>query len=100
MPERIEEMKKRILSILLLTALLLSSCASTPDTQENDPPETSSASEETVIETEPETAPDTKDYVPEMSFDKDMNLLLPDMSWITKNIISEEMNGERLNDAQ
>ena len=100
MPERIEEMKKRILSILLLTALLLSSCASTPDTQENDPSETSSASEETVIETEPETAPDTKDYVPEMSFDKDMNLLLPDMSWITKNIISEEMNGERLNDAQ
>ncbi len=97
-------MKKRILSILLLTALLLSSCSDTTDAERNeDTPNSSVNSEaklETEAETEPETEVDTKDYVPEMSFDKDMNLLLPDVSWMTKNIIAEELTGERLNDAQ
>ena len=65
MPERIEEMKKRIFSILLLAALLLSSCASTPDTQESDASETSTASEGTVIETEPETAPIPRTMFPQ-----------------------------------
>lgn len=95
-------MKKRILTALLMASLLLGSCSETAET-EADPAADSapvSAAEETVEETEPETEIDAKDYVPEIKFDKEMNFLLPDVNWQTRSIIAEELNGERLNDAQ
>lgn len=46
-----------------------------------------------ALETEPETQIDTLDHVPEMTFDKEMNFLLPDVSWLTRDIITEEATG-------
>ncbi len=96
-------MKKRILCLFLLAALMFGSCSETAEEENAETPSSVNAAEEAVQEepeTEPETEVDTKDYVPELKFDKDMNFLLPDVSWMTRNIIAEELNGERLNDAQ
>ncbi len=97
-------MKKRILSMLILAAMLLCSCSDTTDSEETTGADSSTvvagAEAEEAAETEPETEVDVKDKVPEISFDKEMNLLLPDVNWQTRNIIAEELNGERLNDAQ
>lgn len=93
-------MKKRIALLALTAALLLSACSETTTAENTDGPSAPAAENAEVPETEPETEVDTQDHVPEMKFDKEMNFLLPDVSWLTRNIISDELTGERVNDAQ
>ena len=81
---------------------LLSSCAANETDSESTSPESDASTAQTnteTVEAESDTE-NTADNVPELSFGKDMNLLMPEMSWATQNIIAEEMTGERVNDAQ
>ena len=93
-------MKKRIALLALTAALLLSACSETTTAENTDGPSAPAAENAEVPETEPETEVDTQDHVPEMKFDKEMNFLLPDVSWLTRNIISDELTGERVNDVE
>ena len=95
-------MKRRLTALLLASLLALAACSETPEKEgaEDKPVEAAPAAAEEIPETEPETQPDTQDHVPEMSFDKEMNFLLPDVSWLTRDIITDEATGERVNDAQ
>ena len=81
---------------------LLGSCAASETGSDNISTESDASTAQTnteTVEAESDTE-NTADNVPELSFGKDMNLLMPEMSWATQNIIAEEMNGERVNDAQ
>ena len=95
-------MKKQLAALLLLSAMLLASCSEKPsDPASGDPePAEDPGAVSEVSEAEPETELDTKDYVPEMTFEKEINFLLPDVSWLTRDIITDEQTGERVNDAQ
>ena len=93
-------MKKSILALLILLSVLLCACS------ENKPDaESPSADPGIAAETAPETVEtdppvDTADHVPEMTFEKEMNFLLPDVSWLTRDIVTDDISGERVNDAQ
>ena len=93
-------MKKRLLSLILLLCLLLSACseAGTVPDEGSHTADPTSAEENAPVETDPPV--DTADHVPEMTFDKEMHFLLPDVSWLTRDIITDEVKGERVNDAQ
>ncbi len=91
-------MKKRTIA-LLLTALILVSCSGSETPADETQPSNGDV-ETDVPETETETEESTTDDVPEMKFDGDINILMPDISWASKNIIADEVNGERVNDAQ
>ncbi len=85
---------KKITAVLLLMAMMLSSCSDKEANPETQTPEDSGGTEST------ETKDNTLDDVPEMKFERDVNILMPNISWATNNILSGELNGERLNDAQ
>lgn len=76
-------MKKRIALLAQTAALLLSACSETTTAENTDGSSAPAAENAEVPETEPETEVDTQDHVPEMKFDKEMNFLLPDVSWHT-----------------
>ena len=95
-------MKKRYICFLSAFVFLLGSCAASETGSDNISTESDASTAQTnteTVEAESDTE-NTADNVPELSFGKDMNLLMPEMSWATQNIIAEEMTGERVNDAQ
>ena len=95
-------MKKRYICLLSAFVFLLGSCAASETGSDKISPESDASTAQTnteTVEAESDTE-NTADNVPELSFGKDMNLLMPEMSWATQNIIAEEMTGERVNDAQ
>ena len=93
---------KRILAALLIPVfLLLCACSETgTDTPGDDAASVTEEGQSPAAETEPETEIDTQDHVPSVTFDKEMHFLLPDVSWLTRDIITDEITGERVNDAQ
>ncbi len=92
-------MKKRMAIFLVITLLVLASCSEqTVPSETGGAPEVVSAEPAAPAETDPPV--DTEDHVPAMTFGKEMNFLLPDVSWLTRNIFADEVNGERVNDAQ
>ncbi len=90
-------MKIRFAATALLISLILSSCGAASDTAADNAG--TPAAGDALTEAETTTDPGA-DSVPEMTFDKDINLLLPSVSWLTPNILSYEADGERVNDAQ
>ena len=95
-------MKKRYICLLSAFVFLLGSCAASETGSDNISTESDASTAQTnseTVEAESDTE-NTADNVPELSFGKDMNLLMPEMSWATQNIIAEEITGERVNDAQ
>ena len=95
-------MKKRYICFLSAFVFLLGSCAASETGSDKISPESDASTAQTnteTVEAESDTE-NTADNVPELSFGKDMNLLMPEMSWATQNIIAEEITGERVNDAQ
>ena len=90
-------MKIRFAAAALLISLILSSCGAASDTAADNAGTPAAGDALTEAET---TADPGADSVLEMSFDKDINLLLPSVSWLTPNILSDEADGERVNDAQ
>jgi len=94
-------MKKHRIAVFLLAAMLLTACSeAAPQNTDSAPAAQNEPAPEAEIEVEPETQIDTADHVPEMKFDKEMHFLLPDVSWLTRDIITDEATGERVNDAQ
>ena len=99
-------MNKRIAALLLAAVLAVPPLVSCGGPAENAPPEPGSEDDPTAEDAEVSAAEETTaedtgaDAVPQMTFDKEMNLLLPSVSWLTPNIISDEADGERVNDAQ
>lgn len=91
-------MKKRYICLLSAMVFLLSSCAASETGSDSTSPESDASTVQTnteTVEAESDTE-NTADNVPELSFGKDMNLLMPEMSWATQNIIAEEITGERV----
>ena len=96
-------MKKTLTALLLLSALLFCACSETAENPEDPGTAGPGISEDGSPAAEtapPETEIDAADRVPEMKFEKEMHFLLPDVSWLTRDIITDEITGERVNDAQ
>jgi ABC-type glycerol-3-phosphate transport system substrate-binding protein len=96
-------MKKALTALLLLSALLFCACSETAENPEDPGTVPSNTTEDGSPAAEtapPETEIDAADRVPEMKFEKEMHFLLPDVSWLTRDIITDEITGERVNDAQ
>ena len=97
-------MKKRIIAALL-SALMLSSLASCSENAADSEDETGAASAGTTVtaepaETEPEEETAVTDDVPQMDFGAETNLLVSNISWVTRNIIADEITGDLIADAQ
>ena len=96
-------MKKRILSILLAGLLLASCSANNPEGGEETEAQASSSelAGTPAAETEPEPEEtEVTDDVPELDFGQDMDLLVSNISWATRNVIAEELTGDRVGDDQ
>ena len=93
-------MKKSILVLLILCSVLLCACSENKPDAENPSSDPGTAAETVQEAAETDPPVDTADHVPEMTFEKEMNFLLPDVSWLTRDIITDDIKGERVNDAQ
>lgn len=97
-------MKKQILASLLALLMLSSavSCSDSGETAKEDPAagEPANSSEpETEAETE---APETQvtDDLPELTFEKEFNMISPTLGHCTSFVFTEELTGDNVNDAR
>jgi len=95
-------MKQRILAVLLSSLLALSfvSCSETAAGSEGEAGAPSAEIVPGAAETAAEEETAVTDDVPEMEFGEDMNLLVSNISWATRNIIADEITGDLIGDSQ
>lgn len=92
-------MKKITVPLLLLCIILGTISCGNTGASDNSPSESTAQSAQS--QTEAETQAEIKDEVPPIDFNgEEFNILLPDVTWTTPNIIADELLGERINDAQ
>lgn len=99
-------MKKQILSMLLALLMLASAtaCSNTESTDPENSPvsEDSAVSEELTEEAAEAEPPETQltDDLPELTFEKEFNIISPSVGHCSSYVFGEEMTGNNVNDAQ